>query len=308
MAPELIIGYDSTEQAEDAMALGRLLADALALRITVATVLPTPGRGMSPEEASAKACEGLREVIAERLEGFEAEPVACFDRSPARGLYKLAGERGAALIVVGSTHRGPVGRVLRGSVGDNLLNGAPCAVAVAPRGYAREPERRLLRVGAAFDGGEESRAALATAIGLAGRLRARLSVVAVAEPAPVGYGTTVAVLTAGDWDAFEVEAKQQILDEALASVPDDMPVEGRMRRGPAAPELVEASEELDLLVLGSRGYGPVRRTLLGSTAAAVIDEAHCPVLVLPRGAGTDPLGIAYAQEREQTGSGESASA
>lgn len=298
MAAELIIGYESTEQGDDALALGRLLAEALAMRIAVATVLPTPGRGAKPEEAVARACEGLREVIAERFEGVEAEPVACVDRSPARGLYKLASERGASLIVVGSTHRGAVGRVLRGSVGDNLLHGAPCAVAVAPRGYAREPERRLLRVGAAFDGGEESRAALATAIALAARLHARLSIVTAAEPAPIGYGTTVAVLTAGDWDAFEVEAKQSVLDEGLASVPADLPVEGRLRRGPAGPELVEASEELDLLVLGSRGYGPVRRTLLGSTAAAVIDEAHCPVLVLPREAGTDPLGIAGAAARE----------
>src|SRR5688572_15324143 len=137
MSRELIIGYERTEQGDDALALGRLLAEALALRPTVATVLPTPGRGASPEEAAATARDGLREAIGQLLDGLDPEPLACFDRSPARGLYNLAGERGAALIVVGSTHRGPVGRVLRGSVGDNLLNGAPCAVAVAPRGYAR---------------------------------------------------------------------------------------------------------------------------------------------------------------------------
>lgn len=45
-------------------------------------------------------------------------------------------------------------------------------------------------------------------------------------------------------------------------------------------------------MLGSRAYSPIRRTLLGSTAAAIVDSAPCPTLILPRGVGEDPLRLA----------------
>jgi len=53
--------------------------------------------------------------------------------------------------------------------------------------------------------------------------------------------------------------------------------------------LVELSERVDLLVVGSRGWGPLRRTLLGGTSAKLIRKAACPVLVMPRGAATREL-------------------
>ncbi len=62
-----------------------------------------------------------------------------------------------------------------------------------------------------------------------------------------------------------------------------VPVHTQTVEGNAADVLVERSRELDLLVLGSRAYGPVRHALLGSVSAAVMREAHCPVLVMPRG-------------------------
>ena len=52
--------------------------------------------------------------------------------------------------------------------------------------------------------------------------------------------------------------------------------------GDAARELVERSSGLDLLVVGSRGYGPVRHALLGSVTSELMRTAACPVLVVPR--------------------------
>jgi nucleotide-binding universal stress UspA family protein len=40
---------------------------------------------------------------------------------------------------------------------------------------------------------------------------------------------------------------------------------------------------VDLLVCGSRGYGPVRRVLLGTVSSALLRQASVPVLVVPRG-------------------------
>ena len=66
--------------------------------------------------------------------------------------------------------------------------------------------------------------------------------------------------------------------------------------GDALERLVALSQRVDLVVVGSRGWGPVRRILLGSTSARLVREAACPVLVLPRGAATGQPG-----EREPAG-------
>ena len=47
--------------------------------------------------------------------------------------------------------------------------------------------------------------------------------------------------------------------------------------------LVELSRDVDLIVCGSRAYGPVRSVLLGAVTHRLAHEAHCPVLFIPRG-------------------------
>jgi nucleotide-binding universal stress UspA family protein len=71
--------------------------------------------------------------------------------------------------------------------------------------------------------------------------------------------------------------------EALAKdLESDLTVESRLLRGGAPSVLAAQSEELDLLVLGSRGYGPVKSVLLGSVSSQVIKDAESPVLIAPR--------------------------
>jgi nucleotide-binding universal stress UspA family protein len=78
-------------------------------------------------------------------------------------------------------------------------------------------------------------------------------------------------------------ATKASLQGAVTELAGGVPVHTQTVEGNAADVLVERSRELDLLVLGSRAYGPVRHALLGSVSAAVMREAHCPVLVMPRG-------------------------
>ena len=68
---------------------------------------------------------------------------------------------------------------------------------------------------------------------------------------------------------------------ALAATGKGM-VASRVLAGDPAASLAMASAGLDLLVLGSRGYGPVRTALFGSVSRAVVSSAHCPVVVVPR--------------------------
>jgi nucleotide-binding universal stress UspA family protein len=62
-----------------------------------------------------------------------------------------------------------------------------------------------------------------------------------------------------------------------------VPVEAETLVGDPAGILRDFSEGLDLLVVGSRGYGPLRAVLLGSVSRRLMTEAHCPVIVVPRG-------------------------
>jgi nucleotide-binding universal stress UspA family protein len=58
----------------------------------------------------------------------------------------------------------------------------------------------------------------------------------------------------------------------------------RKIEGGAAEALADTSADLDLLVVGSRGYGPLRAVLLGSVSTALVRSAQSPLVVVPRGA------------------------
>ena len=64
-------------------------------------------------------------------------------------------------------------------------------------------------------------------------------------------------------------------------------VEGRVAVGTPAGELAAFGDELDLLVVGSRGHGPLRRLILGSTSMQLAREARCPLLIVPRPGSAD---------------------
>ena len=199
--------------------------------------------------------------------------------SPAEELGELA-ERGEAdLIVLGSTHRASLGRVTPGSVAERLLAGARCRLAIAPRGYASDDSvRETLRVVAVgYDATPGAQAALEEANELSRRANASMRVIAVSAPAPPTLGPVAAgaPVVSGDLEAALHDATAALGSERRA-----LPVHAK---GDPARELLEKAEEsVDLLLLGSRGFGPVLRLMLGSVAGYVIRAAPCPVMVVPR--------------------------
>jgi len=96
----------------------------------------------------------------------DAELITVTAPTPGRGLHEQAEAQGADLIVVGSCSRGLLGRAMLGDDTRAALNGTPCAVAVAARGYATA-STPLMRIGVGYDGSPESTAALAVARELA---------------------------------------------------------------------------------------------------------------------------------------------
>ena len=184
---KVIVGFDASEQSDDALVLGQALAKAYGAELHIAIVLPRTRNPFEEAIAGGQLSAQLEERLyesAERRLGAGEFVRASLDgevggRSAARALYEYAGDCDADLIVVGSSHRGKVGRIFPGSVGESLLRGAPCAVAVAPRGFARREHAGFNRVGIAYDGSEEAKLALGEAARLARAFGARLRVITV---------------------------------------------------------------------------------------------------------------------------------
>ena len=264
-----LIGVDGTARSEDAVALARRLARLGAGDVILATVTPDRDEG----DATVRRMRGL-------LAGIEPERVRTAivpGRSAARGLHELALAEDAALIVVGSTHTGRLGRVRPGATGERLLLGAPCAVAVAPHGYRTRLDGVLTRVGVAYDGSLEATAAFGAAAAIARATAARLQALTVIPLAVYG--------TPADAHAELDTALRAALTRAVEDVPE---AEGVVLEGRPWAALAAYSEQLDLLLIGSRGYGPAGAVITGGTSGPLLHHAHCPVIALPRGV-QDPL-------------------
>jgi nucleotide-binding universal stress UspA family protein len=287
MLSRLIVGYDASAEAQDALELGKSLAALADAELILAAVLPLKDEAIGVEARGDP--DRLFEAVLPRLTGLNVKTRAVSGKPAADALRELAEHEGANAIMLGSTHRGPVGRIYPGSVAERLLHGAPCAVAVAPRGFAARAggEPRVLAVG--FDASPESQAALELAGELAAAAEATLRVVAVHEPFTA---TSAGIAPMGTYDVGAVtqrEAMQERLDEALAGLPAELRAKGLLLKGGAAEELLKETElGVDLLVMGSRGHGPLGRVLLGAVSAKVVRSASCPVLVMPRSASHEP--------------------
>jgi nucleotide-binding universal stress UspA family protein len=284
MYKKIVVGYDGRKGAQDALALASQLAQATGALLLLTYVEIEEPRWYRTQrdyqrELRAKVAAILDPGLASLPEGTAAAKASITSRSAARGLYELAAEEHATLLVLGSTHRGPIGRVLLGSVGELLLMGAPCAVTVAPKGFATHANDGLRIVGAGFSGSPESELAVESAHALALALGARLRAIGVLESAghlPGAIGSRKL--------AERRESLEQKLGDILDRLPEGPDVEREFLEGAPLDKLAEAAEQTDVMVIGSRAYGPMHHVLLGSVSAKLIRTAPCPLLVVPRGA------------------------
>ncbi|MES1194227.1 MAG: universal stress protein, partial [Solirubrobacterales bacterium] len=127
----------------------------------------------------------------------------------------------------------------------------------------------------------EAKLAVKIAAELAASHGARLVVRDVVEsdlwPALGGY--PIAINLDEVLEEVRVGAEQR-LQETCAGLPGEIDLSVVI--GTTSEKLDAFAKEVDLLVCGSRGWGTVRRTVLGSTADRLIHQAPCPVLVVPR--------------------------
>lgn len=281
----VLVGIDAGPHRHDAVALGAALVATLGGDLHLAHVLPG---STNARIYGADLLGALREAGQEILDsaeegvpdGVAAHAHLLEDDSPARALHALAVAEAADVLVLGSSHRGRLGRALLGGTAERVVQGSPCPVAVAPRGY--EPPAELRDVGIAYDGRTESRAALRWAGDLTVTLDGSLHVITVAEPLNTGLYPSAEVMLREDMEASLMASRRRDLDEAVSEAPPRAKARGDLLQGVPAKVLASAAEDLDLLVLGSREYGPLGAVLLGGVSHGLLRDAPCPVVVLPR--------------------------
>ena len=202
---------------------------------------------------------------------------------PREQIVDAAGEWKAELLVMGARGLGGFAGAMLGSVSMAALRSAHCPVLVV-----KGPSRELRRAVVALDGSRDSLAAarfLAT-LPLRTPLAVRLLAVLEAPPALApGEGLRPTVLTAPETVFGE---RRTVLEGTLDRVAGDLrPVAGDIEcsvvGGRPGAEIVAAASEpgIDLVVVGARGLGQVRRWLLGSVSERVVHHAPCSVLVVP---------------------------
>lgn len=286
---KIIVGVDRSDGSRDAIALASGLAGLNGSTLVLANVFPydkTPSRAIN-REFEAYLRDDAKSILEQLRDTVDAavpvETQAIPNPSAPHGLHALAEEEDAGLIVVGSTHTGRKGRVFPGSTAERLLHGSPCPVAVAPKGYADRAGREPQAIGCGYDGTQSSRNALTAARRLAEATGVQLRLIRAFKP--IAYDIppgSAAMGGAGSYNLVLEERAAEELSKAVEELTGD--VTSQFEVGDPAHVLAGASEDLDMLFVGSRGYGPLHSVVVGGVAGQIVREAACPVIVFPRGA------------------------
>lgn len=298
----IAVGVDGYPEGRDAVVLGVALAGATHAELMLVSVHPDPlvvlPQGMNWKSLRGQAEEILHEIRNSLAPGSRTAVETDF--SVARALQRVVDRERRELLVVGSSRHAPDGHVRIGKRTRQLLCHSESALAIAPRGMHEQTDVQIQSVGVGYDGGPEAQAALALAAEVAGGCGAkllvrgvvddrvhelgwsRLGTGAVIDPTP-GWSAVGSDGVTADWDEL-VQATEKSLrarvDESLVEI--GATAESEVVQGRPATALLELSEQVDLLVIGSRRWGPVARLVLGSTGEAVLHDATCSVLVVPR--------------------------
>ena len=280
----IVVGFNERPTSHDAVALAKALSEPTGTDLIVASVRAYWPGLLGPEDYEHAVAEDEAWLSREARKAVGSAPFSTrvvAGGQESGGLKEIAAAEGADLIVVGSTHRGRLGRVLPGSVGERVLDNAPCAVAVAPLGLAERgiPGQglELGTIAVAYDGSREAGVALRLGYRLAERTGATLLVLGA-----VDFDPDLTGLQPVPPELLDEARTRRHLERAKQDAPGTVSVSTRLLHGAPSRVLPGAAEEADLLILGSRGhYGPARRLCMGSVATQVTRHAPCATLITP---------------------------
>lgn len=276
----VLVGFDGSEGSRDALALAGALARGGATLLLVNVIPPAVPMPIRPRLLAGEEPPQSRDFFATAsavVENHEIETRNYAGRSAAQVLTDIAERERTDVVVVGSPSRSVLGRALLGSTARGLMYGAAAPAVVAPLGYADQEHAPPQPIAVAYDGTPEAKAALeyAQAAAQAGDGSLRVLTVATRSTTPAGML---------GYEPPMPKSPTEVLAEGVAAVGNGIAVEGRKLVGGSIPAAIveDCGEEVDLIVVGSRGYGAFSRVMIGSVADGLIHQAACPVLVVPR--------------------------
>ncbi len=276
-------GTDGSDEGKDAVALAAGLASLTGAGLSLVNVFPTtlfPTAGTDDRATLRKqADESLRRDRDELAPDAIIHSVA--DLSVSRALMHFAQETHAEMVVIGSSPDAPPGRVRIGRRGRQLLHDVPFALALAPRG-SRTRKFKVGRVGLGDDGGPEAKVARDVAIELCRAASGKLVIKSVIDDSyPILAGLAPAALPEYEagWEQQRSQAQTELEQQAAQF---GVPTEIDSVLGDPGRELRSLSDHVDLIVVGSRRWGPLARVVTGGVGETLVADAGCAVVIVPR--------------------------
>ena len=279
----VVAGADGSDEGKDAVAVAAGLAALTGAGLSLVNVFPTtlfPTAGTDDRATLRKqADESLQRDRDELAPDAIVHSVA--DLSVSRPLMHFAQETHVEMVVIGSSSDAPPGRARIGRRGRQLLHDMPFALVLAPRG-SRQRKFEVGRVGFGDDGGPEAKVARDVAVGLCRAARATLVIKTVIDTSfPILAGAAPEALPEYEagWE-YERSQAQSELEQQAAQL--DVPTEISSVLGDPGRELRSLSDDVDLIVVGSRRWGPIARVVTGGVGETLVADAGCPVVIVPR--------------------------
>ena len=287
MASRVVIGYDGSEASEDAVAFGLTWSRSTGDVPIIATVYPGE-HALGVGRVDAEWASYIREQAeinqdnARAMVGDAALYRNVASTSAAHGLADLAEDVEAVMVIVGTTQETGLTRGLLGSSAERLLHGTTAPVTVVPRWRQSAPDR-ISRIGVAYIDTRDAREALRKAVQVALRIQARLTLYTALGQSSERYSYLVARTDEQVFWDMARDSFRTALDLAAAGVPPVLDPRTVLLEGAVVESLAALGpDDVDVLVCGSRGYGPVRRVLLGGVSSPLSRRARLPVTVVPR--------------------------
>ena len=277
----ILLPTDFSENVQQAFPLACSLARDCGARVVVLHVAPPP-RSHDPllalqnrDEYYEEPWQALRQMRAPDANVHVEYQLETGDAAPE--ILRVAQQSKAGLIVIGTHGRTGFGRLLLGSVAEQVLRGASCPVlAVKKAPVAPNIQTILLPT----DLSESSESALGVAFALARDYHARLIVMHVASSgSAIPYSEFERMLK--DSSAYRRELEDQLRQCQKPACN----AEFRVEEGDPAEQIIRVAQEArcDLIVMGTHGRTRLDRLLMGSVAESALRSASCPVLLVKHG-------------------------
>ncbi|BBY49121.1 universal stress protein UspA [Mycolicibacterium arabiense] len=282
----LTVGYLATPTGDDGVALASVLARTFDATVDVVLVVREeypdghPGRAEYQQLLVDKGEQWVGQALSALTEdGVNATSTVLVGESFAESLVGFAQRKSSDLIVVGGARDGFFGGHTIGPVTQALLHLSPIPVALAPRGYAEDPDDAILAITAAIPTrpGDDNPLPFALTLASAATLPIRMLSLVSAE-------NLAEAASVKEVRQMQIEAAEENLAVAARTLPDSPEIESLVAEGLTLESALKKLNWADgaLLIVGSSRFAAPRRIFLGSTAARILAGVDVPVVVVPR--------------------------